>query len=167
MKQHSCGGVLYTIINHTIYIVLGKEGSDYYHFKGCKMKNETFEEAAIREIYEETMALIKLKEIKLLYNELITKRKHYHLGLVKVNKNLANKFKKKKQIENVENNLKDKPEYKEKKNIKYFKLDEIFKNNLHYVTIMPILFYYNYLKKLQNKLQKKNTDVIIKIIYPI
>jgi hypothetical protein len=155
MKKHSCGAILYTIYDNKIYIVLGMEKGQWFPFKGGKEKDETNEIAAIREIYEETCGVIKLKNITLKCHY-STKRKHYHIGLIKIPLNTIEKFSINRKY--ILNNLKLKnchnnyDAYLEKSDIKMFSLESIFSNNFHEVTIKPIKYYYTYLKSIENKL---------------
>jgi ADP-ribose pyrophosphatase YjhB (NUDIX family) len=71
---HSCGAVLYTIKGSRLYVVLGKEGDAYFHFKGCCEPGETYEETAIREVYEETMGLVRIKSIALECESIASKK---------------------------------------------------------------------------------------------
>lgn len=149
---HSCGGVLYTIKKNRLYLVLGREGKYFFHFKGCPENNETFEQTAIREINEETMGIVKIKKILLNCSNVKSKKKIYRLGLVKVNNDIVEQF----------NYLKYKfidimpHKYKEKDEIKLFPFNRILDYRLHILTLKPILFYYKILEKIQNNLIYKS-----------
>ena len=156
MKKHSCGAILYTIYNNKIYVVLGMEKGQWFPFKGTKDNGETYEEAAIREINEETCDVIKIDKIKLDCNY-STKRKHYHIGITKINIDEINQF-----YINRNNILKHNYKYHlknyaylEKTDLKMFPLDTIFQYDFHDITLYPIKYYYQYLK---NKQQKLNID---------
>lgn len=79
MKKNSCGAILYTIKDNKVYIILGKESRDWFPFKGVCEKNETLEEAAIREIEEETCRIVKINNIAL-DCKYASYRKIYHIG---------------------------------------------------------------------------------------
>ena len=147
---HSCGGVLYTIKDGFVYIVLGKEGSEYFHFKGRVQDTESFEDAAVREIREETMGLVNLDTIYLDCHNVSSKNKKYHYGLVKVDNDIDVIFNAKRNNSNVVEKLM--PDYKEKQDIKLFKLNDIKSHNLHVLTIKPIMYYYDFLVSVQDDL---------------
>lgn len=152
MKRHSCGAILYTIYNNKIYIVLGMEKGQWFPFKGTRDKGETNIQAAVREIYEETCGVIQLNTIDLKCH-FSTKRKHYHIGLVKIDLDSIKQFYKNKnyllnkKIYNTEYNA-----YLEKSDIKMFSLKYIFENNFHDVTILPIKYYYKQLKMIEKNI---------------
>jgi hypothetical protein len=162
MKRHSCGAILYTIYNEKIYIVLGMEKGEWFPFKGTSDNNENNKQTAIREIYEETCGVVRVNKIDLNCNY-ATKRKYYHIGLIKTHPNIINKF-----YQNKENllaslvNHDSYNAYLEKTDIKMFPLEYIFKYNFHDITATPIKYYYKQLKKiedtLKNKLPKKPTS---------
>ena len=159
MKKHSCGAILYTIYNNKIYIVLGMEKGQWFPFKGSREKNETNEMAAIREIYEETCGVVKIKNIELKCHY-STKRKHYHIGLIQIPSNIIEKFYlNKDRILNNTKCVKNNKAYLEKSDIKMFPLNKIFTYDLHEVTIKPIKYFYTYLKSMENKLNYKNRDI--------
>ena len=91
MKVHSCGAILYTFHNSDVYVILGMEKGEWFPFKGTRERGETNMETAIREVYEETCSIINTNYIDLQCNY-ITKRKHYHIGLVFVEMNKISKF---------------------------------------------------------------------------
>ena len=151
----SCGAVLYTIINKRVYLVLGKEYENYYHYKGGCHSNETFEETAIREIYEETMGLVKLDNIILDCRNTITKNKRYILGLVYIEPIIIHQFNERKKLGNT-----CFPEcFNEKDDMKLFSLECIFNLDLPKPTIKPILFYYKKLYNIQKKLIYNNNKI--------
>ena len=154
MKKHSCGAILYTIYNGHIYIVLGLEKGEWFPFKGTREKGETNTQAAIREIYEETCEIVKVKNIDLRCNY-STKRKHYHIGVVFVSFEDIYQFHgKRKSIVNSPCR-RNKLVFLEKNDIRFFKLDTIFKNDFHEVTLIPIQYYHTHLNNLQNAIHKK------------
>ena len=148
MKKHSCGAILYTIYNNKIYIILGMEKGEWFPFKGIREKGETNNEAAIREIYEETCTLVEISGINLDCHY-TTKRKHYHIGLIQVNSGIITEFYKKR----------DKIEAKaflEKSSMRAFALNDINMNSFHSVTKIPIQYYYDKLKALQRNIDNKS-----------
>jgi hypothetical protein len=165
MKKHSCGALLYTVLNNKIYIILGMEKGKWYPFKGTREKGETNELAAIREIYEETCGVVKLNKINLRCN-FTTKRKHYHIGLIKIEPDFINKFyKNKKFILNQIESINSPPNYipfLEKNEIKMFTLDDINYKKFHHVTITPINFYYDFLKSIEKQHNVKTIEYINK-----
>lgn len=148
MKTHSCGSILYTIYNNKVCIILGKEHDDWFPFKGKCEKNETYEQAAVREIEEETCRLIKLnpKDISLNCN-FSTSRKYYHIGLNFVPYTFVKEFYLHRQSIEDEKCL-------EKTHIKLFYLYKLDTYNFHQVTMIPLLYYYPFLKNLQEKINK-------------
>jgi hypothetical protein len=156
MKKHSCGAILYTIFNNKLYIILGMEKGNWYPFKGTRDRGETNEIAAIREIYEETCGLIKLKSINLQCN-FTTKRKHYHIGIAKINHDFIKNFYDARKcllknnalsINYSEDNC---HAFLEKNNIKMFSLNSVLYNKFHYVTETPIIYFYEYLSEIERK----------------
>jgi hypothetical protein len=152
-KKHSCGAILYTILNNKLYIVLGLEKNIWLPFKGVKENYETYEEAAIREIREETCGLLKINSISLDCS-FSTKRKNYHIGLCEIKYDDINKFNK--QIFYYNKKLLYNKKYSvflEKTNIKLFPLDTIFENNFHIISSIPIKHYYSTLQKINKEYQ--------------
>jgi 8-oxo-dGTP pyrophosphatase MutT (NUDIX family) len=137
IKKHSCGAILYTFYKGQIYIILGEEHGDWFAFKGTREKNESNEQAAIREINEETCGLLTPKKIKLdcMFS---TKRKIYHIGLVKINMDFIDEF-------YSVRKLCTRPEMLEKTNVRAFPITYDF-NKFHKITRHPINYYLNYLK---------------------
>jgi predicted NUDIX family NTP pyrophosphohydrolase len=170
MKKHSCGGILYTLYNNQIYIVLGMEKGAWFPFKGIREKTETNKQAAVREIYEETCGVVNVSNINLQCN-FSTKRKHYHIGLAFISINEIKQFYiNRNKLEYEIKNQKDidyKWAYLEKTDLKIFKLDTIFKNKFHEVTYKPIKFYYNYLKKIQSSICQKKSGKITNCSYQV
>jgi ADP-ribose pyrophosphatase YjhB (NUDIX family) len=159
MKKHSCGAILYTISNNNVYVVLGMEKGQWFPFKGTREKGETNNQAAIREIKEETCNAVHIKHIELKCNY-STKRKHYHIGLTRITSEEFNLFYHNKHIMLHEYNPKGTPleynwAYVEKEDIKMFPLDNIMSNNFHEITKIPIKYYYHYLSKLQRDVRRK------------
>lgn len=130
------------------------EKGEWFPFKGTREKGETNEQAAIREIKEETCNVVKIDNIDLKCNY-STKRKHYHIGLVQINTYDINKFYQNREIllKNIKYNYYNQYySYLEKTDVRMFSLDEILSLNLHDITLTPIKYYYSYLKSLQTKL---------------
>ncbi len=146
MRSHSCGAILYTILNNKVYIILGKEYNEWFPFKGRCEKNETFEQAAIREIKEETCNLVKISNIHLdcVYD---TPRKTYHIGIVFVPNTFMREF-------YIMRKRVDEKKYLEKSKVKMFMIDIIDHVELHPITETPIKYYMPFLKKLQKKISK-------------
>lgn len=159
MKKNSCGAILYTIKDDKVYIILGKESKDWFPFKGVCENNETLEEAAIREIEEETCKLLKVNNINL-HCKYASYRKNYHIGLVYVDKSFVKQFYYAKKKLTEDKSTEDK--YLEKNHIKMFSLEELDLNRLHFVTLVPILHYWNFLCELHIRI--KNTKLFKKII---
>jgi 8-oxo-dGTP pyrophosphatase MutT (NUDIX family) len=131
--------------------VLGMEKGQWFPFKGTREKYETNEQAAIREINEETCGVVKLENIELKCNY-STKRKNYHIGLIKIQCDVIDKFYKNRAqitINNYDNNY---DVFLEKSDIKMFPLESIFNNNFHSVTVIPINYYLPYLKLLETQI---------------
>ena len=145
----SCGAIFYTFDdNNNIGIILGLESLGWLPFKGRNENNETYEQTAIREIYEETCGLIKINEIKL-EHKFTTKQKIYHIGLIKVPYDFIYDF-------NNKIYLETRNEFKEKQDVKFFKLSECFNNNkIHQLSKVSIQFYLNRLFDL-NKIHRGN-----------
>lgn len=136
MTKISCGALLYTYSpKGELGIILGLEKSNWLPFKGCNEKNETYEQTAIREIYEETSGLLKLDTISLRH-EFRTKHKEYKIGLCYAEYSIIDNFKKrdKSKLSNC---------YKEKEKLRFFKLTNILKNpNIHVITKESIKYYW-------------------------
>jgi ADP-ribose pyrophosphatase YjhB (NUDIX family) len=148
MKSHSCGAVLYTIYNNKVYIILGKEHGDWFPFKGRCEIGETYEQAAVREIEEETCRLVKLNADDISLNcNFSTSRKYYHIGLNFVPYIFVKKFYTTRKFMEDEKCL-------EKTHIKMFDLYTLDTYDFHHVTAMPLLYYYPHLKDLQEKINK-------------
>jgi hypothetical protein len=158
MKKHSCGAILYTVHNNKIYIILGMEKGQWFPFKGTRESGESNEHAAIREIYEETCGITKLISIDLKCNY-STKRKHYHIGLVKVSSDIINQFYRNQEDISRENRYcGDYDSYLEKSDIRMFSLNFVLKTKFHEVTSMPLKYYYKYLKMLESNLHKSDNS---------
>jgi ADP-ribose pyrophosphatase YjhB (NUDIX family) len=139
---HSCGAILYTIIRNKVYIILGKEFGDWFPFKGVCNKHETYEQAAIREIKEETCKTAIIKNIKLDCNY-STIRKYYHIGLVYVENNFVEKFNKNKK--KIYSKFSKNKKYLEKTEVRMFSLNEVLSKRFHNITLFPIHFYFKFL----------------------
>ena len=143
--RHSCGAILYSYdTKGNLGIILGMEGTHWLPFKGGRDVGETLEDAAIREIYEETCKLVKIDTIKLEHS-FSSKHKHYHIGLCNVPYEVIDKF------ESARENAVDK-KYTEKTCIKFFPFLTLKKNSdLHSLTRASIKFYWNKLLALSFK----------------
>lgn len=170
MKKHSCGAILYTIYNNSIYIVLGLEKGQWFPFKGTREKGETNVQAAVREIKEETCNALHVDHVDLKCHY-STKRKHYHIGLTRMTTDEFNQFylNKYSMIHGCHpkgSHLEYNWAYIEKDDIRMFSIDSIMSNNFHEITYIPIRFYYQYLKKLQrdarNGIMIKNHKTVSK-----
>lgn len=160
--RHSCGAILYAYDqNGDLGIILGMERTYWLPFKGGCETGETFEETAIREVYEETCKLVKLNKI-VLGHKFTTKHKHYHIGLCEVPYNIIKTFHK---CRNAETET----SYREKQSIKFFLLSELRGNNeIHKISHARINYFWRQLimlasdrqvvEKLQNcEVKKKKT----------
>lgn len=110
--NHSCGALLYSINPEgKIGIVLGHEYGHWSLFKGRVDPGESYEQCAIREIYEETGGLLKLDKVSLdcVFSSRV---KTYHVGLAYLPYELIEKFNTRTIHEN--------PAFNEKEKIKFF-----------------------------------------------
>ena len=164
MKRHSCGAILYTIYCNKIYIILGMERGMWFPFKGTKEKGENYENTAIREIKEETCNTVIVDNIEL-NCKFSTKRKYYHIGLVRVSPDIIDKFYINRNKILSKKNITDADyAYLEKTAIQMFSLDDIFNNYLHSISLRSIKYYYTFLNSLQKKIKNNNMAVIKKSI---
>ena len=85
-KLFSYGICLYKIEEEEILIYLNKTSSisDWNFFKGKMEDNETFEETAIREMFEETNILVRKNQLEDLFEQ-INKKKNLGVYLVDFN----------------------------------------------------------------------------------
>jgi len=151
--KHSCGAILYTRSPAGVFgIILGLEGNSWFPFKGCKQDNETFEETAIREIYEETCGVVKASSISLKHH-FKTNHKYYHIGLYEVPYNIIPKF-----FRAIKNEKRK--AFLEKKSIKFFPINVVHNiENIHSITLSSINFYRNELDHLEKYCTSKyNND---------
>ena len=154
MKTHSCGAILYMIHEGQVCIVLGMEKGDWFPFKGTRERGETNIQTAIREINEETCGVVNVKYIELNCN-FTTKRKHYHIGLIKITSEEFDAFYTNKDIMLKKINTQDYNfTYMEKTDIKKFPINDISNIKFHEISTIPIKFYYKYLIKLQYAIDK-------------
>ena len=151
MKKHSCGALLYTIYRNEVYIILGKENNLWFPFKGVKKKDETHEEAAKREIYEETYGTVIVDTIDLAC-KFTTNRKHYHIGICEVPYETLFVINNNKKLLINKSNHKDIKDFLEKSAIRIFPLSKILNYKFHYITEIPIKHYYTYLLSINNKI---------------
>ena len=149
--KNSCGAVLFCFVNHKIHIILGKEYQDYFHFKGTCTKSETLEQAAIREVYEETLGIVNVSRLPLLCTHVQTKKKKYHLGLICVQPSFVSQFtsKRKRVLNNSLSQFSDK-RFLEKQHVALFPLHDL--PFMRYVTQEPINFFSSFLMSVQESI---------------
>jgi ADP-ribose pyrophosphatase YjhB (NUDIX family) len=143
--KHSCGAIFYTFSpSGELGVILGDEGKDreeWLPFKGCAEDNETYEQAAIREIKEESGGLIDINNIHLEHN-FSTRRKHYHIGLVEVPYDIIEKY-------NSSRVFETRNEFREKKEMRFFSLTTVLITcNIHSISRASIKYYWERLKNL-------------------
>jgi len=145
INKNSCGAIFYTFnLNNVIGVVLGDEGEDkeeWLPFKGCAEDDETLEDAAKREILEESGGLVMVDNINL-EHRFSTKRKNYYIGLVKVPYDIVDIY---------NNRITNETRYafKEKKKLKFFPLNEVLSNeNIHNLTKSSIIYFWDRLNSL-------------------
>lgn len=164
MKKHSCGALLYTIYKNQVFVVLGMEKGNWFPFKGTREHGESNNDAAIREVCEETCNVVKIKKINLDCNY-STKRKYYHIGLVEIPYTGINQFYKnrKKVLDYIREKKCDKEQFYsciEKTYIDMFHINGILSRNFHTVTMKPIKYYYKKLMQIQNELNLNKSQSI-------
>lgn len=143
-KTHSCGAILYRKDGDKIKIILGSERIDrtgeiiYLPFKGSADHGESFEDAAKREVYEETCGLVLLEKdysisLRFLHS---TKKKDNHLGIVEVKEDIVSKFNEKMKTET-------RAAFTEKRELKEFDLDDLFdRREVHKMCKDCVRFYF-------------------------
>ncbi len=155
MDKKSCGAILYsTNLNGELGIILGDESrgdvNGWLPFKGGCKENETVEQAAIRELYEETCGLVKRDSIDL-QNKFRTKRKEYHIGLCEVPYSIIIDF-------DIARKEETREEFMEKKRLKFFKFPDVLDDPLvHNISKSSILFYKDFLESLVSRNSKPTT----------
>jgi len=134
--KHSCGAILYAYDpNGDLGIILGMEGTHWLPFKGGCEGDETFEDAAVREIYEETCKLVPVKGIDLEHN-FSTKHKHYHIGIHQVPYDIIKRFPKARKSETEK-------KYMEKQCIKFFPIGDLLGNKrIHSISRASIEYFW-------------------------
>lgn len=134
----SCGAILYTYKQGRLGIILGLEGTEWLPFKGGLEKNETPEQAASREIYEETCELVKIDPPNIKLNHRFSsKRKIYQIGLCYAPIDIIYKFEKKRKKETNYS-------LREKKSLKFFDICNILDNpKIHSISKASIAYYWN------------------------
>lgn len=148
MEKKSCGAILYTFNpDGELGVILGDESRNamdgWLPFKGGCREDETVQQAAIREIYEETCGLVKLETIDL-QHKFTTKRKEYHIGLCGVSYELIHTF-------DIARKKEYREDFMEKKELKFFKFPGVLKDtSVHNISKSSILFYKDVLENLQN-----------------
>lgn len=142
--KDSCGALLYTVVNGKVGIVLGFENGHWMPFKGCREKNETVEEAAIREIYEETGGFLALKTINLMlcYG---SARKNYHIGCAYVSRHVIETYN--------ENVSRLRGCFAEKRCLRFFPLDQPMK--YHHIVESVLKIYRPFLELMQRLVDMK------------
>ena len=147
--KNSCGAIFYTYDDSgNIGVILGEEDkNEWLPFKGCSHENETLEEAAIREIKEETCGLLELNEI-VLEHKFSSKRKNYFIGLCYAPYAIISQF-----DEKIKNETRK--EFKEKKKLKFVALENIlYIPEIHSLSKASIEYYWDRLNNLRNKSDK-------------
>lgn len=154
----SCGALFYSIDSQGRRgVILGKEGSHYFVFKGCPSKEEEkhyganpstlYKVAASREIFEESCGLINIDYRELNLEHLFCKRsdgyiKRYHIGLIYVPYNFVAEFKLKRSQCNLNKS------FREKTQVKFFELEESLRSNeVAEITKRSIIFYKDRMQK--------------------
>ncbi len=157
-ERKSCGAIFYAFNpNGQLGIILGTEArtvvESWLPFKGGCHENETHEETAIREIYEETGGLVQLDSINL-YHKFSTKRKIYHIGICEVPYDIIEKFDKLRSSET-------RAEFLEKKQLGFFLYPDVLKDPaVHNISRASILFYKNFLDNIKANNKKNIKNVI-------
>jgi hypothetical protein len=149
--KNSCGAIFYAYDdNGQLGIILGEEGKEeWLPFKGGAEENESFENAAIREIREETCGLVIVDDI-VLEHRFSTKRKDYYIGLCQVPYSIIEEFRKKVVDET-------RKEFKEKKALKFFLLKDVLKvPSVHSISRASIRYYWDRLNYLANNPPAEN-----------
>lgn len=154
MKKRSCGALFYTIRGGRVEVVLGLEKhGGWFVFKGTNKKGETYEETAIREIYEESCGLIRLDKITLDCH-FSTSRKHYHIGLVYVPPYFIRRFGEVRKF--LASREDTPPDYLEKLFVRSIAISNINTDTMHHLTAHIINFYKQILLKKENELDDIN-----------
>lgn len=146
----SCGAVFYAYDpDGNLGVILGLEGNDYLQFKGCNEVGETYEMTAAREIKEETCGLVNISPTDILLEHMFTsKRKHYYIGLCKVEYDIVEKFAALRVNES-------RKEYREKKMLKFFPIETVLtEDSVHNISKASIRYYWDKLKMLDVKNQE-------------
>ena len=149
--KNSCGAIFYSYdLDGRLGIILGEEGkNEWLPFKGCANEGETFEQAAIREIKEETCGLVELSDI-VLEHRFSSKRKNYFIGLCYVSYSIIKEFEEKVKTET-------RKEFKEKRKLGFFPLDTVlYMAGIHSITKSSIEYYWDRLNKLNNSTPEEN-----------
>ncbi len=176
MKKHSCGAILYTIHNNSLYIVLGMEKAQWFPFKGVREKDETNQQAAIREICEETCGVVKAQDISDidLQCNYTTKRKHYHIGLAYIPyggirefyKNRNKLIAESESLTEYKGGDAEKWAYLEKTQLSTFSLNAATTYKFHYITDTPIKFYHARLMEMQSTIRSLGISLQYRDDYP-
>ena len=161
-KINSCGAILYSYDeNGNMGFILGKEEIcdggklKWYPFKGCSDKNETLEQTAIREVFEETGGLVKIEKIDL-YLAFTTPKKQYYIGLHYAPYSIVEKY------NNMNKDILN-DAFKEKKEIKFFLYSEIKKEkDLADMTKKMLNFFKDEIKDIPKKRVLSSIKIIPK-----
>lgn len=138
--QESFGAILFAVGPDGPGIILGDESrskeAGWLPFKGGALEGETPEQAAVREISEETCGLVAIKEEDIrLDSKFATRHKRYSLALVEVDYDIIDKFDERRRNEIKEERL-------EKLSIKFFPYPEVLQNpGVHSISKSAILYY--------------------------
>ena len=136
-KPVSCGALLYANDpTGQLGVIVGMEATEsygYLPFKGRPEQNETLEQAAIREVYEETCGLILVNQIDLRH-QFETAHKKYYIGLIKVPYEIVEQFEQKRAVETNACRM-------EKRKIKFFPLSQLYNKEIHPLSRLSVKFW--------------------------
>jgi hypothetical protein len=139
----SCGGLLYAFDSDgDLGLILGYERCGYFPLKGRKEQGETIEQAAIREIYEESCGIVDIMDINL-DCKIDSAKKRYYLGLVPVKYDIIQEFADRRKHET-------RSAFIEIEELKFYKLSELLTMRLPLITYKAISFYKDILIKIAN-----------------
>lgn len=134
-KEHSCGAILFTYNDEgELGVVLGEEYGLWLPFKGRPHDGESFEDAARREINEETGGLVTINSIDLAH-VFSSRYKEYHIGLVWVPYIIINEFNKQQPHET-------RKDFREKKRLQFFPFPSVQDDlRVHNLALSSIRFF--------------------------
>lgn len=134
-KTHSCGAILWSVCpDGNVGVILGKENRHWLPFKGGVHSGETKEQAACREVWEETAGLVTIKNIDLCHS-FVTSSKHYHIGLCRVDYGIISAFAQARERAT-------KKEHREKSTLKFFALCNISSHPMHVLAGKSVVFFW-------------------------